>query len=72
LSQYQSFRRTLEEENSLIGDQVTSQILSGVDTTNDSSSSKVGSLEQLEKVGRDIGFSVNGSSHHGDRLGGVD
>jgi hypothetical protein len=41
---------TLKEEDGLVGDKVTGQVLSGIDTADDEGAAEVGALEELEKA----------------------
>ena len=58
-----------EEVDSLVGDEVTSQVLCGVHTTNDEGSSEICSLEKFDVAGLLLALlQLNGSTHHGNGL----
>lgn len=60
---------TLEEVDSLVSDQVTSKVLSGVDAANDGSTVSISALEELNEAGLFDGLlEINGTSHHGNSL----
>lgn len=58
---------TLEEINSLVGDQVTGQVLRGVHTAHDEGAVAVGALEQLQKTWLALVLlQFNSATHHGN------
>ena len=65
-------RLTLKEEDGLVRDQVTGQVLRRVDTANNGGSTQIGSLEELDKSRVFLRFRLDDSSHHGDGVLTVD
>src|SRR6478736_8308530 len=61
---------TLEEECSLVGDQVTSKVLRGIDQTSNNCSSQIGTLEQVKKrrVSTKLLLNLHCTLHHGKLL----
>ncbi|KAG9665291.1 putative sugar transporter, partial [Aureobasidium melanogenum] len=57
----------LEEVDGLVGNQVTSQVLSGVDEANDEGTAEVGALEKFDVAGFLLRcFHLNNTTHHRD------
>ena len=62
----------LEEVDSLVGDEVTSQVLRSVDTADDESAVEISATEQFKVVGvLDRLLEIDGTTHHGDGLAEV-
>lgn len=63
---------TLEEIDSLVGNQITSQILRRIHTANDQCAVAISALPQFNKTGLLHGlFQINGTTHHGYLILGV-
>jgi len=65
-------RLTLKEEDGLVCNQVTSQVLRSVDATNNGGSSQIGALEKLDESRVVLRLCLDDSSHHGDGFLTVD
>jgi hypothetical protein len=63
---------TLEEEDSLVGNQVTSQVLRSVDAAHNEGTVKVNAAEQLKVAGLLLTrLKVNSTAHHSNSLRGI-
>jgi hypothetical protein len=59
--------------DSLIGDEITSQVLGKVDTADDHGATEVDTLEQFDVVGLLVALlKLDDTAHHGDALLGID
>lgn len=57
---------TLKEEDGLVGDKVSCQVLCQVDAADDGGSTQIGPLEELDDSRVVLRLCLNDSSHHGD------
>jgi hypothetical protein len=56
----------------LIRNQVTREILRGINATDNQCPAEIGTLEELNQVGRGVRLPSNDTAHHGDTFGRVD
>jgi hypothetical protein len=64
---------TLKEESSLIGNEITSEVLTGIGKASDESSPQIGTPDQVEigGVAAKFRFDLDSSFNHGENISGV-